>query len=81
MDQIWAKKGFARCIMQHVNAGKVHLCTLPARDIDFLFFIPLEIDLEGIEIASKWYKMPPTSIFGVFLTHLCLYLVGATRSF
>ena len=35
MGKIWAKKGFPRCLMQHVNAGKVHLCTLPARNSDF----------------------------------------------
>ena len=39
MGRIWAKKGFPRGLMQHVNAGKVHLCTSPARDSDFLFFI------------------------------------------
>ena len=25
--------------MQHANAGKVHLCTLPARDSNYIFFL------------------------------------------
>ena len=37
MGKISAKKGFPRCLMQHVNAGKVHVCTFPARDSDFFF--------------------------------------------
>ena len=32
----------------------------------FLFFIPLEIDIEGIEMASKRSKMPQTPFSGDF---------------
>ena len=38
MGRIWVKKGFPRGLMQHVNAGKVHLCTLPARVSGCIFF-------------------------------------------
>ena len=29
MGRISAKRGFSGALMQHANAGKVHLCTLP----------------------------------------------------
>ena len=38
MGPISAQKGFPRVIMQHVNAGKVHLCTLPAHVNNCIYF-------------------------------------------
>ena len=49
----------------------------------FVFFIPLEIDVEGTEMPSKRSKMPPPkrTHFTVILTHHCMSVVGSPCSF
>ena len=53
---------------------------------NLLFFIPLEIDVEGTEMASKRSKNAPpqkktTTHFRVILTHHCMSVVGSPCSF
>ena len=59
MGPISPKKGIPRGIMQHVNAGKVHLCTLPARVSGCLFFFNL---------SAGWVGGFPAHDLGEYLT-------------